>query len=239
MDNSVYITLSRQLALFRDMDTTANNIANMNTTGYTANHTLFQAHMVQDGKRGGMDFSNDVSTYRNTTVGGMQVTGNTLDVAIGGEGYFTVQTPLGTRYTRAGNFQLDGNGTLVTQEGYAVLDNGGQPITFTETDKNIVIGSIGNISVDGDERTQLGIVTFANAQNLQRRGDRMFETADAPAPSPNPKVVQGVLENSNVQPVLEMTHMIEISRQVGSTAKFIEVMYELQRKSTTTWTQQG
>src|SRR4051812_9350277 len=107
MDNNIYIMLSRQMTLFRDMDVTANNIANTNTTGYSAEHILFSSYLTKDvnrGDRNSMAFAHDVSTYRDTESGPMKVTGNDLDMAIQGDGYFTVETPLGTRYTRAGNF---------------------------------------------------------------------------------------------------------------------------------------
>src|SRR5258708_5552303 len=111
MDNSIYVTLSRQLALFRDMDVTANNIANANTTGYNAEHIMFDSFVTKDanqGDRNPVSFANDVATYRNIENGSMQITGNDLDLAIQGNGYFIVETPLGTRYTRAGNFQVSG-----------------------------------------------------------------------------------------------------------------------------------
>lgn len=240
MDNGIYITLSRQAALFRDMDVTANNIANMNTTSYNANRVMFESYLTQDGRRGGMDFAHDVAEYRDTQPGTMRVTGNPFDLAIEGDGYFVVETPLGTRYTRAGNFQLDAEGTLVTPEGYAVLDQNNARIVFTQDDRDIVVGSAGNIGVnDGEERATINVVQFANPQLLERRGERMFATEADPLPAEGMRVAQGVLENSNVQAVAEVTHMLKVSRAVGNTAKFIETMYDLQRRSTQIWTQQG
>lgn len=239
MDNHVYIPLSRQLALFRDMDVTANNLANVNTVGYGANKLLFNSYLYQDNGRGKMAFAHDVSTYRNLNNGGLRQTGNTFDVGLGGDGYFVVQTPLGDRYTRAGNFQLDAEGRLVTTEGYPVLDQNGATITFTQDDRNVVIGEAGNIVVDGEERSIIGIVDFENPQELRKAGDRMYTTEQAPIQAVNPRLAQGTVENSNVTPVLEMTHMVEVSRAVASTAKFIEVIYELQRRHGQTWTQQN
>src|SRR5688572_14196019 len=105
MDNSIYIALSRQLALFRDMNMTANNIANANTTGYQAQKIVFSEYLKQDinnGERNDMSLTSDAKYWRNTAQGGMQVTGRPFDVAINGNGFFMVETPLGTRYTRAG-----------------------------------------------------------------------------------------------------------------------------------------
>src|SRR5689334_8850044 len=111
MDNGLYVAIQRQLALFRDMDVTANNIANANTVGFNSEHMLFNEYLVKDINQkvqNPMAFPNDVATYRDTQTGTMQVTGNALDIAINGKAYFAVETPLGIRYTRAGNFQIDG-----------------------------------------------------------------------------------------------------------------------------------
>lgn len=167
----------------------------------------------------------------------MKHTGNPLDVAIAGPGYFVVQTPLGERYTRAGNFQIDAEGTLVTNEGNPVLDQGGQPITFEPEDRDIRIGEAGNIMVDGAERATLGVVEFSNPQVLERMNSTLFRSDAEPASAETSRVLHGVLEGSNVQPVMELTRMIQVSRAVASTSKFIEVNYDLQRKASNTLAQ--
>ena len=242
MDNSAYITLSRQLALFRDMDVTAGNIANANTTGYNAEHITFNSYLIKDnnsGMRNDMAFAYDISTYRDTSVGSFTTTGNSLDVALQSDGYFTIQTPLGIRYTRAGNFQLDGTGQMITPEGYIVLDNSGQPITFPEDTVSIEIGSGGNIKANGQDFSTLGVVRFDNPQLLERLHSGLYKSDITPPQMENPGVAQGVLENSNVKPIVELTHMMEVSRAVANTAKFVETLYDLQRKTANTWSQQG
>ncbi len=244
MDNSVYITLSRQLALFRDMDITAGNIANANTTGYSAEHIKFESYLTKDvnlGNHNKMAFAYDIASYRNTQAGSKKVTNNPLDVAINGNGYFAVQTPLGVRYTRAGNFQLSSDGTLTNAEGYPVLDTSNQAIVFPENTNSVEIGDIGNIRVNGEDFGQLNVVQFENEQLLERVGHTLYTTDAAPLPADplQVKVAHGVLENSNVEPVLELTHMIKVSRAVGSTSKFIEVVYDLQRKASNAWAQQS
>jgi flagellar basal-body rod protein FlgF len=242
MDNGIYVTLARQMSLFRDMDVTANNIANANTTGYNSEHILFNSYLSKDVNQGvtnPMSFTDNISTYRNTENGSLSVTGNDLDVAITGDGYFTVDTPLGTRYTRAGNFRIDGGGTLVTPEGYPVLDSTGQPFLLPENTTTIEIGSAGNMKVNGEDFGALGVVQFENPQLLQRLSDRLYASDISPDPATNYTVAQGTLESSNVQPVKELTRMIGISNSVSTTAKFIEVMYDLQRKASNTWAQQG
>jgi len=242
MDNSVYITLTRQMALFRDMDITSNNIANTNTTGYNSEHLLFNSYMMRDinqGDRNPMEFAHDIRSYRDTSPGSMRKTDKELDVAIQGDGYFSVETPLGVRYTRAGSFMINGNGTLTTPEGYPVLDSSGQNIIFPENATAIQIGALGNMKVNGEDFSAIGVVQFANPQMLERLSGGLFKSEVEPEPAENYKVAQGVLENSNVQPVVELTHMISLSRSVASTAKFIETMYDLERKASSTWVQQS
>lgn len=242
MDNGISITLSRQLAMFRDMAVTANNIANANTTGYTSEHVLFSSFLRKDvNKRetNPMDYDYDIATYRNTDPGRMQATHNPLDVAIAGEGYFSIETPLGTRYSKAGNFQLDALGTLVNAAGNPVLNANGQRIVFAEDAREIVIGEAGNIAVDGVEFDRIGVFEFANPQSLQHLGNGLMKSEASPQAAENSRVLQGVLESSNVVPVKELTHLIDVSRSTSNTAKLIETMYDLQRKAANTWAQQG
>ncbi len=242
MDNSVYITLSRQLALFRDMDVTANNIANTNTTGYSGEHLLFNSYLTKDvnqKNRNDMAFAYDISSYHDFENAPIKATGNPLDLAIASDGFFAVETPLGTRYTRAGNFQLDGAGTLVTATGNPVLSDGGQHITFNPDAKDITIGQAGNISVNGQEFATIGIYKFDNPQLLERLDGAMFKSEITPETLADAKLVQGALSGANVKPVIELTHMIDVSRQVANTAKMIETMYDLQRKSANAWAQQA
>ncbi|MBM3618266.1 MAG: flagellar basal-body rod protein FlgF [Alphaproteobacteria bacterium] len=237
MDNGIYVALSRQMGLFRDMDVTANNIANANTVGFGGEKVMFDDFLVKTSPDGGprTAFTNDFASYRNLAEGPMKVTSNPLDVAISGPGYFAVMTPLGERYTRAGNFQLDTDGTLVTPEGYQVLDEGGQPIQFEPQDKEIAIGQAGDIVVDGAPRGNLGVFEFANPQLMERTGSTLYKADGLAQPAAASRVLHGTLEGSNISPVMELTHMIKVQRGVGSTAKLIDAQYELTRKTADTW----
>lgn len=241
MDNSVYIMLSRQTAMFRKMDVVANNIANVNTTGYQSEQMLFTDYLVDDGNRNDMAFAQDIASYHNEKPGSLRVTGNPLDVAISGEGYFTLEMPQGNRaYTRAGNFQVDGNGVMVTQDGIPVLDADGQRIELAQDDRNITIGENGLMMVNGEERAVLGMVEFANRQALTRIHSSMFDAGNqVPLPAVESRMLHGVTEESNVVAVNEIVQMTKTSRSVASTAKFIEVMYDLQRKAHNVYTQQS
>ncbi len=233
MDNSVYIALSRQMAAFRHLDAKANNIANANTTGFQAEQMLFTDYLVDDGNRHKMSFLQDVATYHTQEQGALQATGNPLDVAIEGDGYFVLEIPGGGRaYTRAGNFQLDGNGVLVNHDGLAVLDDGGNRIQFEDQDSNITFGQNGILLVDGQERAALGLAEFQNPQNMQQLGGAMLTSeGEPPRPAINSRVLHGMLEDSNVSAVMEVVDLTKVSRGVSNTSKFIEVMYDLQRKA--------
>jgi len=241
MDNSIYIVLSKQLALFREMDVTANNLANANTTGYDSEHILFTSYLTKDvnlGKTNPMSMAQDVSTYRDTQDGPLNATGNPLDLAIQGNGYFAVQTPLGTRYTRAGNFQIRGDGILTNAEGYPVLDISNQPIAFDENVQTVDVGAAGNIKANGEDFTQLKVVKFDNPQLLERLSGGLYKSDVTPSDADEATVVQGSLEGSNVSSVMELTHMIDISRQVTNTAQFMADMYDLETKTADAWAAQ-
>lgn len=231
MDNSIYVTLSRQMALFRDMEVTANNIANVDTPGYNAEKLMFNDYLVNDAQRRKTAYADDPVSYRDTANGSIKMTGNPFDLAINGDAYFQVQTPLGTRYTRAGNFQIDSEGTLMTNNGHPVLGADGGQIIIPQNAVNVSINGAGQIAVDGEDVGQIGIMEFANEQAMTRMGNNLYTSAETPQPSLTARVTQGALESSNVTAVTEMVRVMNVSRSVSNTAKFIETMYDLERKT--------
>ena len=236
MDTGIYVALSKEIGIFRDMEVTANNLANVTTTGYDSESLLFKDFLVTGNKQEGkVAFANDIATFRNTEQGTMETTNSPLDAAIQGAGYFVVQTPLGSRYTRNGNFKINAAGILVTSEGYPVLDDSGQSILFDQTDRVVKIADNGSVNVDGSERAVLKIVQFDNDQLLEKVGNSMYKTDSNPKQAQNFTVVNGVLERSNVQPVLALTHMMYVSRAATDTAKYISAMFTLQQKASDTF----
>ncbi len=226
METTSMIALSRQTGLRRQMEVIANNLANMNTTGFKGEKMMFVEHLARS--RGGendlprtLHFVRDVATARDITDGDIASTGNTLDVAIAGAGYFVVQTPAGERYTRNGRFQLDQTGRVVTQEGHAVLTDGG-PIVLGQRDVTVNIARDGTISSETGQLGKLRIVTFANEMRLRQSGDTLFRADDAPRAVERPVVIQGAIEGSNVKPIVEITNMIEVQRSYESLARFID-----------------
>jgi flagellar basal-body rod protein FlgF len=239
MDNSIYIMLSRQQGLFRDMEVTANNMANVNTSGYNAQRTMFSDYLVPDGSHQDA-YVNEPMAWRDTTPGAVQTTNNPFDLAIGSQnGYFQVQTPQGVRYTRAGNFQINAEGTIVTVQGYPVLGTDGGEISVPDNAKNILINGAGQVTADGEDIGQVGVMSFANEQAMVRTGNTLFSAKETPQQSEVPALVQGAIETSNVNPVSEMVKVIELGRTTTNTAKFVEIMYDLQRKTSSTYAKQS
>lgn len=237
MDNSIYVALSKQMTSFRDMEVTANNLANVNTVGYQSEQIMFTDYLVPEGRKNGkLAFVQDISSWRDTTSGRLQQTGNPLDVAITGQGYFMVQTGDGNRYTRAGNFTLGADGTLMTHQGYPVLNDGGQRIGFDDNVKQIKIGENGVISTTNaqgaiEEAGSLALVEFNDPQQMLRVGDQLFKTDQKANPAQASAVTQGALEMSNVNPISELIETTKLSRSTSSVSKFVEVMYDLERKT--------
>lgn len=236
METTSYIALSRQGALRREMDVIAHNVANMNSTAYKGEKMMFVEHLMKSRDDLSfiprkLSFTRDVAQYRNLTEGPINTTGNTFDVAIRGEGYFAIQKQDGTEnYTRNGSFTLDSAGQLVTQGGDAVMSNGGAPIFFTPQDTKITISADGTISTNNGPIGRLRVVKFDDEQNLKMEQGGLLSTDQTPQDIPRPAVVQGALEGSNIQPVIEMARMIEVQRTYDSVKNFIESEDSRQRK---------
>jgi flagellar basal-body rod protein FlgF len=241
MQNTLLVGLSRQVALGRELDVVANNIANLNTTGFKADGSIFEeflnsnARTDQTGNR--VSFVRDRGTWHDLSSGPVEKTGNPLDVAIDGKAFLVVQTPRGERYTRNGSMQINAQGQLVTGEGYQVLGDAG-PITFQPTDNQVSIGGDGTISVregkatTDSKRGTLKMVSVANAQNLQKDGNSTFSIAgETPAPTKTSRLIQGTVEKSNVRAVVEMTRMIEVTRSYTQVATMLQQQADMQKSS--------
>src|SRR6185312_11727364 len=151
MENATYVALSSQMAIQRQMDVVANNLANASTPAFKGEEMLFSQYLVRpSGQRSPIAFVQDAGTVRDLREGPITQTGNPLDLAISGQGYFAVQTPLGVRYTRNGHFQLDSQGQIVTSQGYPVLTNSGQPLVVPANTHGITVATDGTVSVGQD-----------------------------------------------------------------------------------------
>ena len=233
MDNTTNIALSRLAAESRAVDITANNIANASTPGYQAERLVFADWLVAqrgtDAPRGGQNliFTQDRATYRDQSQGSFSHTGNPLDLAIGGQGYFTVQTANGVRLTRAGRFAPDATGAITDSAGNTLLGSTGQPLKLGSTDRDISVAADGTISAKtaAGQNSQIGkiaIVAPADPYALTAEGNRLFRANGPTAPVSAPKLSQGAIEDSNVQPVSEITRLIAQERDFQMVTKFVE-----------------
>jgi len=238
MENTIYIGLSRQIALQQHMSLIANNIANINTPGYKANKILFAEYLDKPkGMNETMSMVLDYGNYRVTGNGPIKRTDNPLDVALEGKGYFGVQGPGGkTYYSRSGNFTLTADRQLVTQQGYAVLDAGGGTITLPAGD-DVMIDERGTIATKAGVIGQLMVQEFSKLQNMIPVGNTLYATKEAGVPSTTTRVVQGAQEGSNTQGVIEMTDMIEVSRNYQSVARMLQTEHDRLRSTIRTMTQ--
>ena len=224
MDNAIYVALSRQMTLRRELDVTANNLANVDTTGFKV-ESLVSATDAQTPARSigvtqPVSFAVANGVARDFTQGGLTKTGAPLDLAISGSGFFQVQTPDGMRYTRDGRFTTNAQSQIVTQDGAPVLDPSGSPISINPEGGSPVIGRDGTITqtVAGQTGAQvvgkIGVVNFTDLSALSKQGDGLYSltTNQAPQPATDSVVQQGMLEGSNVQPIIQITDMIRIQR---------------------------
>ncbi|TDH61948.1 flagellar basal-body rod protein FlgF [Dankookia rubra] len=226
MDTPGYVILSRLGAQQRATQVLANNLANTDTPGFQAQRPIFARFLPPSPPGSGgqtVAYSLDRATWRETRPGPMTTTGNPLDVALRGEGYFVVENAAGEeRFTRAGRFTLGQDGRLMDADGNAVLDTRGSPITLGPADSRIEIQGDGTIRSENGAIGQLRVVRFEAPQKLRAEGDRLFATEETPLPMERPGVVQGAVEGSNVNAVMEMVRMTEEVREFQNAVTFAD-----------------
>jgi flagellar basal-body rod protein FlgF len=242
VQNAVLVGLSRQVALGREMDVVANNIANITTTGYKADGSLFEEFLSSAARTGSssghVSYVRDRGTWHDMNQGPIERTGSPLDVAIDGSAFLVVQTPRGERYTRNGSLQINATGQLVTSDGNPVLGSSG-PITLQPNDNQVSISRDGTISVrEGTSTTdsprgKLQLVGFENPQQLQKDGSSTFNVTGGAQPqeAKNSSIIQGAVEKSNVRGVVEMSRMIDISRSYAQVASLLQQQNDLNQSS--------
>ncbi|MBX7200205.1 MAG: flagellar basal-body rod protein FlgF [Rhodospirillaceae bacterium] len=248
MDNTTYIALSRQAALWNQLEVVANNLANVNTTGFKGTDTLFAQYVFRANSddrtfKDKIAFTHDFGLVRNLSQGQFNFTNNTFDLALQGEGYFEIQGRNGgaSTYTRAGNFTLDSTGRLVTQEGAAVMSINGQPITIPPNVGEVMIQGDGSIINKATNTTidRIRVVRFDRERDLKQLTGTAFDAnGQQPIDVPNPKVAQGVLEASNVNGISEMTRLIALNRAYGDVTKLVEEEHDRKRKASDLFSRQ-
>ncbi len=237
MDNTLYVGLSRQMTLRHELDIVANNIANADTAGFKVESLMLatqpQAPAVTlDGPKP-VKFVMDTGVARDFSQGGLHRTNNDLDLGIDGPGFFQVTTADGPRYTRDGRFRMDTTGKLTTQAGQPVLDDGGGEIVIDPEKGPIAIAKDGTISQGQERIGKVGIVKFDTLSALEKTGDNLLRNSSnqTAQPAPDTQVQQGMLEGSNVNPISEITRMIEVTRTYESVSNMMSSNADLSRTS--------
>lgn len=235
MDNTGYTTLSRQSGLMREMQIVANNLANMSTTGFRQEGLIFSEHVVR--LEEGPSVSMAGATVRNTSMlqGALTMTGGRLDLAIEGNGYFMVETPLGERLTRAGSFSANGEGDLVTNDGFRVLDAGGAPVFVPPDAADLAVSTDGTVSTGGRPIAQIGLYLPVDDNGLVREDGVMFRSEAGVEPALDGRILQGFLENANVNAIDQITRMIEVQRAYELGQSFLDAENERQREALRTF----
>lgn len=229
------VALQSQRVLQRRLEVVAGNLANVDTTGFKADSIVSEEEALrparaEDAPRD-IRFARDITVARDMRPGAISVTGEAFDFALDGDGFFIVQGPNGPLYTRDGAFTLTGEGRLVTTDGRPVLSAGGSQIVFDPQGQAPRVTPDGGVSINGQEVARIGVATFARPGAMERVGANLWDAAGQAAGGFEGRVIQGALESSNVEPVMELTRMITITRAYESAARFINQTDELRQRA--------
>lgn len=238
MNSGMYAAVSGSLSAMRRLDMISNNLANVNTPGYKKDKMSFEGLLAGNANPPAVPQGSTAdpilqkeNLYIDHASGPVTQSGNTLDVAIDGEGFFAVTTPQGTAYTRQGNFRTAADGKLVTVDGYPVQGTGGTAITIDGS--SIEIDLNGAVMVDGVQTGTIAVMDFEKPYALNKIGNALFSPTDAQA-APQPAKVQlqqGHLEGSNVESISEMVQLIETNRYFEACSKVIKGFDDMAAKA--------
>jgi flagellar basal-body rod protein FlgF len=238
MDNAIYVGLSRQMVLRRELDIVANNIANADTNGFKVESLMTKEvpgppAFTAEGPRP-VKFVGDDGVARDFGQGSLRRTDAPLDMAVEGPGFFKVTSKGGERYTRDGHFRTDDTGRLTTQNGDVVSDDGGGEITIDPANVGeVTISADGTVSQGTLRIGKVGVFNFDNLSALEKTGANQYQNAanQQATPVADPKVRQGMLEGSNVNSIAQITRMIEVSRAYEQVTQMMSSQSDLSRTS--------
>lgn len=220
MQNGLYVAVSAQVSLEKRLETIADNIANMNTVGFRATGVSFEAQLRKAGDAS-FHYVSSGEDYISRRLGGLVKTGNPLDFAVQGDGFFAIQTPDGIAYTRDGRARIDESGMLKTLNGDALLDAGGAPIMVETDGGDLIVSSDGMITQNDRQVGALGLFAIpadAKLTRTENSGVKTDKPAEAVLDFTRDGVVQGEVENANVDPVREMARLIQVTRAFDGVA---------------------
>ncbi|WP_417278565.1 flagellar hook-basal body complex protein [Celeribacter sp.] len=223
MDSAGYTTLTRMVGLNRELQAIANNIANVSTTGFRKEGLLFSEHISALGKdEDSLSMANANVRLTNNAQGPLTPTGGTYDLAIEGDGFFLVDTPDGQALTRNGAFTTNQQGELTTHDGYQLLDNGGAAIFIPPDAQTVAVAADGTLSADGVPLSQIGLYMPEDPTSMTRNNGVRFYTDGGIVPQEEAVILQGYVENSNVNAITEVARMIEVQHAYTLGQKFSE-----------------
>lgn len=221
MDNAGYTTLTRQTGLLREIASVANNIANVSTAGYRRDAVIFSEHVAALGDGPSLSMAHAAARDFDDRPGPLEATGGTFDLAIEGPGFFLLETPEGPMLTRAGAFSPNADGLLAASDGALLLDAGGTPVFVPPGAGPLALANDGTLSAAGQPLAQVGLFQPADPATLSRAAGTRFAAGDV-VPVEEPRMLQGFLEGSNVNPVAEIARMIEVSRAYEAGQSFLD-----------------
>jgi flagellar basal-body rod protein FlgF len=233
MDNSNYNLVTSQIGTFNNLSSLSNNVANVNTPGYKEDKMVFEKYLTED-----VNDNNTMPLDRATIVdlkqGSIKRTGRDLDFVIEGNAFFVLDTPLGPRYSKSGNFTINSQYELVNPAGYLVLGENGDPILFNPDDNVIMVDSEGIVygretaQDNFDQRGKLAIVAIENERAIRKAGDGLLTVEDnigVVQANPNSyKMFQGFIEESNVVPITSMTKLVELQHKSAEAVNLTKQM---------------
>jgi len=221
MDAAGYTTLNRQSGLMREMAIVANNIANVSTTGFRREGVVFSEYVAGMDRDPSLSMAHASGRHVDLTQATLAQTGGDFDFAIQGDGFFLVETPEGERLTRAGSFTPNAEGELVTPDGYRLLDRGGAPVFVPPDARAVALSQDGTLSASGLPLAQVGLWQPVDPMALRHQSGTLFDGGEL-EPVDNGLMLQGMLEESNVEPVSEIARMIEVQRAYELGQKFLD-----------------
>jgi flagellar basal-body rod protein FlgF len=221
MDAAGYATLNRQSGLMREMGVVANNIANVSTAGFRREGVVFSEYVARMDQDPSLSMAHASGRHVDLSQATLVQTGGSFDFAIQGDGFFLIETPAGERLTRAGAFTPNAEGELVTPDGFRLLDAGGAPVFVPPDAKAVALSQDGTLSANGQPIAQIGLWQPADPLALRHQSGTLFDGGEL-EPVENGMVMQGMLEDSNVQPVSEIARMIEVQRAYELGQKFLD-----------------
>ena len=221
MEAGIYTTLTRQSGLMREMQVVAHNIANISTTGFRREGVIFSEYVqrMEDGPSLSMATGN--ARHMDLRQAGLSETGGTFDFAIQGDGFFLVETPQGQSLTRAGSFMPNGEGELVNPDGHRLLDAGGAPIFVPPDVRGVALSKDGTLSGNGQPIALIGLWQPGDPLKMTHTGGTLF-ASETVVPAEDAKILQGFVEESNVNPISEIARMIEVQRAYEMGQGFLE-----------------